>query len=171
MKRILASLLLVSLVLATSGARGGEEAAGSKVDDTLKDTLQDAGLPTEPDANGDFHLSLKFKTGRSQTVVVQSGRVTLGDAEDDEDQLREVYSVAYTSAAPPPAELAAKLLLESSSARIGGWVVRKNGDKFEIVYRAFIPAEACDHAVKPAIGFVAMQADALEQSQTGKDEN
>jgi hypothetical protein len=170
MKRTLASLLIVPLLLATPRIRAAEEAAESNVDEAVQEALETAGIPCKNDREGNFLLNLKFKTGRGQKLVIVSGRIKLGE-DDDTDEMREIYSVAMTSDSPPSGELSAKLLMESGNAKMGGWVVRKNGTKFETAYRMFLPADACEHELMPAMALVATQADALEKSETGKDEN
>ena len=170
MKRPLAGILLASLALITPAARGGVEEAASKADESVQEALESAKVPCKIDANGDFHLSLKFKDGRSQKIVIVSGRIVLGD-EEDGDEMREIFAVAYSAGVTPSGELATKLLEANASEKIGGWAIRRNGEKFEVVYRAFVPADICEDELLPAVTLVAQKADALEKSQTGNDEN
>jgi hypothetical protein len=171
MKPTLTSLVLASLILATTGTRGGaEEAAGNEPDETVKQALEAAGIPCTNDREGNFLVNVKFKTGRGQKLVILNGLIALGE-EDHGDEMREIYSIAFTSNEPPSGELAAKLLMASGAAKLGGWAVRKSGEEYETVYRAFVPANICEEELMPAMALVATQADALEKSQTGKDEN
>ena len=168
-KQTIGSLFLGAMLLAAPGARGGAEVVATKVDETVKEALDTARVPYKNDAEGNFLLHLKFKNGRAQNIVIHSKVVQLG-TEDDGDDLREIYSVAFVSDSPPSAELASRLLMENGSMKIGGWVVRKNGARYEVGFRAMVPAEICEDALLPSSEFVATHADALENALTGKDE-
>ena len=108
--------------------------------------------------------------GKGRRLAVRSATILLG-AEADGDEMREIYSVAFVSGQPPSPELAARLLEESGTAKIGAWVVRKVGDKFETAFRAIVPADFCEDELIPAVGIVAGFADGLEKAETDKDEN
>lgn len=170
MKQMLASLILAALAFAIPGACRGAEEAESQIDESVQGALEAAGIRWANDAEGNFHVQVKCKDGRAQKLVIISGRIILGDEEEEGNDMREVYSVTLTSNDAPSAELAARLLTKNGTARLGGWAVRKNGQQFEVVYRAFIPAEACEHELLPALAMVAKYADTLEKNQTGKDE-
>ena len=169
MNPIITTLCLSALLTACTALHAGETAE-SKVDPTVKEALLSSKIGYQNDEEGNFHLNVKFKSGRHQKVIVISQVIQLG-AEPDGENLREVYSVAFVTSQAPSAELTARLLTENGSAKFGGWVIRKNGEKFEVGFRALIPSEACDDELVPAVSFVASHADGLENKETEKDEN
>lgn len=170
MNRIITTLCLSTLLTASTAICTGGETAESKVDPTVKEALMGSHIGYQNDEEGNFHLNVKFKSGRHQKVIVISLPIQLG-AEPDGEELREIYSVAFATSQAPSAELTARLLTENGTAKFGSWVIRKNGEKFEIGFRALIPAEACEDELLPSVSLVASYADGLENKETEKDEN
>ena len=170
MKPFITTLCISALLATTAPLRAADTQENEKADSTVTEALQSAGVGYKLDEDGNFHLTVKYKIGRSQKVLVRSTTIQLGP-EPDGDDMREIYSVAFVSSQPPSPGLAARLLEESGTAKIGGWVVRKVGDKFEIAFRAIVPADMCEDELIPAISIVASFADSLEKAETNKDEN
>jgi hypothetical protein len=168
MKTALTILSAAAFLAAASAIRGGEANAESKADDSVKEALLSAGIGYRLDEDGNFHLNVKFKSGRKQEVVVISKPVQLA-VEPEGDEMREIYSVALVSDQPPSPELAARLLIENGVAKFGAWVVRKKAGQYETGFRAFIPADVCEDELLPSVSLVASLADGLEKSESGGD--
>jgi hypothetical protein len=170
MKPIITTLCLSALLAASTSIRAGVETPESKVDDSVKEALLTAGVGYQNDEDGNFHLNVKFKSGRHQKVIVFSKTIQLA-LEPEGDEMREVYSVAFVTSQAPSGELSARLLQANATAKIGGWVVRKIGEKFEVGFRGFIPADVCEDELLPVVSLVASHADGLEDKETQRDEN
>jgi hypothetical protein len=70
------------------------------------------------DGDGDYLIRCRGESNRVQTVWVNSGTAVFENVE-----IREIWSVAYESAEPLPAEIAQTLLERNSVLKLGAWSV------------------------------------------------
>jgi len=82
-------------------------------------------------------------------------------------KVREVWAPAYrASNGAFPEEVANRLLEDSNSSKLGGWV--KQGDTAVFVVK--LAADATQSQLDDALDFVLRTADQMELELTGKDE-
>ncbi|MFC3549529.1 YbjN domain-containing protein [Lysobacter cavernae] len=166
----LASLPL-ALLLSTP-ALAATEAAKPLADETKRSTTADVAVRNqldaldyqyEVDADGDYKLTFDLDNERSQLAFVISGVEDYGTF-----RIREVWAPAYRSPGEQlPVEVANRLLEDSQSSKMGGWV--KQGNLAVFVVK--IAADASSRALDDAIDYVVRAADQMEAELTpGKDE-
>jgi len=162
MKAILATVVVMSIVVLPGFAQVGAKKAG---DPRVTRPLEEAGLKSSMDDDGDFRLHNEVADGRSQLVWILSNTSELRDLE-----IREVWSIAYKSPNPFPAEVANRLLEENCQTKIGAWQMRKMGEDFVAVFSAQIAADTESGTLVTVLDAVAQTADNMEQElSTGDD--
>jgi len=116
----------------------------------------------EVDDDGDYKLAFDMDNGRSQLAFVISALESFGEV-----KVREVWAPAYrASNGAFPEEVANRLLEDSNSSKLGGWV--KQGDTAVFVVK--LAADATQSQLDDALDFVLRTADQMELELTGKDE-
>ena len=116
----------------------------------------------EVDDDGDYKLAFDMDNGRSQLAFVISAMESFGEM-----KVREVWAPAYrASAGEFPVAVANRLLEDSHSSKLGGWV--KQGDTAVFVVK--LAADATQSQLDDALDFVLRTADQMELELTGKDE-
>jgi hypothetical protein len=116
----------------------------------------------EVDGDGDYKLGFDMDNGRSQLAFVISAVESFGDM-----QVREVWAPAYRASSDEfPVAVANRLLEDSQSSKLGGWV--KHGDTAVFVVK--LAADASRDQLDDALDFVLRTADQMELELTGKDE-
>jgi len=116
----------------------------------------------EVDDDGDYKLAFNMDNGRSQLAFVISAVESFGEM-----KVREVWAPAYRAINGEfPVDVANRLLEDSQSSKLGGWV--KHGDTAVFVVK--LAADASSSQLDDAIDFVLRTADQMELELTGKDE-
>ncbi|HEY5804457.1 MAG TPA: hypothetical protein VIT90_12255 [Lysobacter sp.] len=117
----------------------------------------------EVDDDGDYKLTFNMDDDRSQLAYVLSATEKFGNL-----NIREIWSPAYrASAAQFPVDVANRLLEDSQTSKLGGWV--KQGNMAVFVVK--IAADAGAKELDDALDFVLRSADQMEAALTqGKDE-
>lgn len=116
----------------------------------------------EVDPDGDYKLTFELENGRSQLAFVISQVESFGQM-----KVREVWAPAYRAGDGQfPAAIANRLLEDSQSSKLGGWV--KQGDMAVFVIK--LAADATSAQLDDALDFVLRTADGMEQELTGRDE-
>lgn len=159
-----AALLLPAAAQAASNKAQADEAKHSTVaDPRIAKQLDGLGYKYEVDEDGDYKLTFEMDDDRSQLGFVISRTESYG-----KHKVREVWAPAYRSENDAfPADLANKLLEDSQSSKMGGWVKQGNMAVFVVKLRADAPAEELDDALDYAL----RAADLMEAELTpGKDE-
>ena len=158
------SVTFTLLALALSGPLAAEEAASSGPDARIKAQLDALEYEYEIDEDNDFKLVFNIgEEDRSQIVYVRSPVESYG-----EHQVREIWSPAYHSPTDAfPALIANRLLEDSDTKKLGGWVKQ---DKYA-VFVVKIPANADGKALDDALDAAMAAADEMEAELTpGQDD-
>ena len=159
---LLACAMGMGLVL--SGSLAAEEDSPSGPDARIKAQLDSLDYKYEIDEDNDFKLVFNIgDEGRSQIVYVRSPVESYG-----EHQVREIWSPAYQSPTEAfPALIANRLLEDSDTKKLGGWVKQ---DKYA-VFVVKIPANAGAEALDDALDAAMAAADEMENELTpGQDD-
>lgn len=162
MKAILAASVILGGLLVLGHAQVGKKKAG---DPRVSGLLDEAGLKSSVDNEGDFRLHNEVADGRSQLVWILSNTSELGNLE-----IREIWAIAFKSPAPFSADVANQLLEENCQTKIGAWQMRKMGDDFVAVFSAQIAADTDMGSLTTVIDAVAQTADNMEQELSEGDE-
>ncbi|HZX77666.1 YbjN domain-containing protein [Lysobacter sp.] len=164
MRPIALALALMTLSLPAIAADAPADANETvrSADPAIGKQLETLGYKYTVDEDGDYKLTFELEKGRTQLAYVLSAVEKFGEL-----QVREVWAPAYRSPSPQfPADVANRLLEESQSAKLGGWV--KQGDMAVFVVK--LAADASASQLDDAIDFVLRSADQVEAELTGKDE-
>ncbi|MGV8958920.1 MAG: hypothetical protein ACOH1V_00830 [Stenotrophomonas sp.] len=157
MKNTALGLALVGTLVAVTGVASA--ATPDRAVGRLLDTLK---YEYEIDDDGDYKLVYEVDKSRTQLVFVRSAVETFGT-----HHVREVWSPAYRSpGAQFPALVANRLLEDSNTSKLGGWV--KQGETAMFVVK--IDADASAEVLSDAIDAAIRSADAMELELTSKDE-
>ncbi|RPE81638.1 YbjN domain-containing protein [Vulcaniibacterium tengchongense] len=164
--RTLPVLLFVATVLgALPSARAGGAADAterSAADAGIARQLDELGYRYEVDEDGDYRLAFDLDGGRSQLAFVISAVEEFGSL-----RVREVWAPAYRAQGGAfPAEVANRLLEDSHTGKLGGWV--KQGDTAVLVVK--LAADASAQQLDDALDYVLRAADQMEAELTGQDE-
>lgn len=157
MKNIVLGAVLLGLLGTASvvAADSNPDRAVGRLLDSLKYTY-------DVDDDGDYKLVFDTEGDRSQLVFVRSAVEKFGS-----HHVREIWSPGYrSSSAQFPALVANRLLEDSNSSKMGGWV--KQGDTAMFVVK--VDADASAEQLSDAIDAAIRSADAIELELTGKDE-
>ncbi|UNK49970.1 hypothetical protein MNR01_02715 [Lysobacter sp. S4-A87] len=166
MMRLLAALLIalssMPAVAADTGMPAGETQR-PVADPLVARHLDSLKYRYEVDEDGDYKLTFEVDDKRSQLAYVLSSTEKFGNLE-----VREIWSPAYRSGDGPfPVDVANRLLEDSQTSKLGGWV--KQGSMAVFVVK--IPADAAAGELDDALDFVLRSADQMEAALTqGKDE-
>lgn len=157
MKKIVAAAALAA-VLASSA----EVAVAGQPDRAVGRLLDGLEYKYETDEDGDYRLVFDVAEDRTQLVFVRSSVETFGS-----HHIREIWSPAYKSPGPQfPALVGNRLLEDSHSSKLGGWVKQGDMAMFVVKTDADAPAQVLGDAIDAAV----RSADAMELELTGKDE-
>lgn len=151
-------MLVAALFAATFTASGAAE------DPLVRRMLDAKGTPFEVDADGDYKITVSYKSeGRTQVVYVRSAVETWG-----KQRIREVWSYAYQAPSNQFSALVANRLLQASNeVKLGAWVKQK--DRALMIVK--VDADASAEELDSAISFAAEVADEMEKELTdGGDE-
>ncbi len=117
--------------------------------------------------NGQYRTQLETNDGRSQMVFINRRTVSYGSHE-----VREIYSLAYSSTKAPSAEQLARLMRENAKQKFGSWeydVDAATGTHL-IYFSANVAATASDDALNEMVEYVVWVADAMEKELFGADQ-
>ena len=157
-------LTLFASAVALSVPLAAEEASPTGPDTRIKAQLDALDYKYEIDEDNDFKMVFNIgEEGRSQIVYVRSPVESYG-----EHQVREIWSPAYHSPTEAfPALIANRLLEDSDTKKLGGWVKQ---DKYA-VFVVKIPANADAEALDDALDAAMAAADEMEAELTpGQDD-
>ena len=157
-------LTLFASAVALSVPLAAEEASPAGPDTRIKAQLDALDYKYEIDEDNDFKMVFNIgEEGRSQIVYVRSPVESYG-----EHQVREIWSPAYHSPTEAfPALIANRLLEDSDTKKLGGWVKQ---DKYA-VFVVKIPANADGEALDDALDAAMAAADEMENELTpGQDD-
>lgn len=163
----LAIALLVLTICTPAMAAGApaanaDETVRSAADPVIGRQLDDLDYTYTVDEDGDYKLTFEVEGGRTQLAYVISSVEKFGDF-----QVREVWAPAYRAPNDQfPVAVANRLLEDSHSSKLGGWVKQGNMAVFVVKVAADATASQLDNA----IDFVLRSADEMEKELTGKDE-
>lgn len=157
----LSGLLLAGSLLPLSAQLGDAKGGDARV----RRLLDEVGLKWTLDDEGDFKLHNELTDGRSQLIWVLSNTSDLRQLE-----VREVWSIAFTSDEPFSAETARRLLSENTETKVGAWQMRRMGDKYAAVFSAQIAANTDGETLETVIDAVGQTADNLEKDLLGTDD-
>lgn len=158
--------LLSTLVLgfAVCGPLLAQDQATPAADAGIKAQLEQLEYKYEVDDDNDYKLVFNIgDEGRSQIVYIRSPVETYG-----EHRVREIWSPAYKSPTDDfPALIANRLLEDSDTKKLGGWVKQ---DQYAI-FVVKIPADGEVEALDDALDAAMSAADAMEAELTpGQDD-
>ena len=159
-----AAVALLVCAFPLSGVVAADEPSSSGPDARIKAQLDALEYEYEVDEDNDFKLVFNIgEEGRSQIVYVRSPVESYG-----EHQVREIWSPAYHSPTEAfPALIANRLLEDSDTKKLGGWVKQ---DKYA-VFVVKIPANADGEALDDALDAAMAAADEMENELTpGQDD-
>jgi hypothetical protein len=162
--RLLAAVLIsLSSMPAIAADTVAGETQHSAGDPQIARHLDRLDYQYEVDEDGDYKLTFKMDDERSQLAYVLSATEKFGNL-----NIREIWSPAYRASAPQfPVDVANRLLEDSQSSKLGGWV--KQGNMAVFVVK--IAADAGEKELDDALDFVLRSADQMEAALTqGKDE-
>ena len=134
-------------------------------DSRIKDTLDKLGAKYEVIADGDFKLLVETENKRSQVVFIESKTEKLGNLE-----IRYISSPGYVSKVALSADIANKLLQNSSVNKIAAWQIFNKDQTHIAVFTAKIAVNSDAETIKNTLLAVGYGADAIEKELTGKDE-
>lgn len=138
------------------------EAAAGSADQRVKAQLDQKKTPYKIDEDGDFRITVRLESGRTQLVWVRSATEKAGTF-----TVREIWSPGYQSAQDDFSATIANLLLSKSDRlKMGSWVKQKNMAMLVVK----IPADANADQLDDAVDFAATAADEMESELTGKDD-
>lgn len=138
------------------------EAASGSADQKVKALLDQKKTPYTIDDDGDFRITVRLKSGRTQLVWVRSATANAGTF-----TVREIWSPGYQSGQDDfSATIANLLLAKSDRLKMGSWVKQKNMAMLVVK----IPANATADQLDDAVDFAATAADEMESELTGKDD-
>jgi hypothetical protein len=159
------AVALALLPVSTPGVAADTTSASETVrsaDPSIARQLDELKYTYEVDGDGDYKLAFDMDKGRSQLAFVISAVESFGDM-----KVREIWAPAYRAGgAGFPAEVANRLLEDSHSSKLGGWV--KQDDMAVFVVK--LAADASPGQLDDALDFVLRTADQMELELTGKDE-
>jgi hypothetical protein len=113
------------------------------------------------DQDGDFLLTYNFGTNGTQDVWIDSRTVTFG--EFGELEVREIWSVAYSSKNPLPNTIYKKLLERSRIVGFGGWTMSRQDNICTITFRAKVDAKTLNpKSIEAIADFVAVTANGMK---------
>ena len=151
-----------------------QAAAGNAADASIGKKLDAQQLKYDVDGDGDYKLLFEAKDGRSQIVWVRSQVETLGGM-----RIREVLSIGGklskvkgTEDIAAQAVLTSGAMLKSSSQKLGGWVLKPDGEDSVFYYVAQVPADLNSDDHDTVARMVAKSADEFEvliEAMTDKD--
>lgn len=118
--------------------------------------------------NGQYSAQVSTNDGRSQLTFVNGKTYAYGGYE-----VRELYSLAYSSSQAPSAEHIALLLRENSRQKFGNWEYQVDATTgTHMLYFAMnAPAAASDDTLAELLDYVAYMADAMEQQLFKSDKH
>ncbi len=138
------------------------EAAGGSADVKVKAQLDQKKTPYKIDEDGDFRITVRLQSGRTQLVWVRSAVESAGTF-----SVREIWSPGYKSPqADFSATIANLLLSKSDRLKMGSWVKQENMAMLVVK----IPANATADQLDDAVDYAATVADEMESELTGKDD-
>jgi hypothetical protein len=157
------ALLSLSIPMTTFAAdKPSTHETDRSADPSIARQLDGLDYKYEVDDDGDYKLTFDMDDGRSQLAYVISAAENFGEME-----VREVWAPAYRATdAQFPVAVANRLLEDSQSSKLGGWV--KQGDMAVFVVK--VAADATAKQLDDALDFVLRTADQMELELTGKDE-
>lgn len=163
-------VLVAALLSLLSSIPAFAATTSGKADETVRSAdpaigrqLDGLGYKYEVDEDGDYKLTFDMDdNGRSQLAYVISSVEKFGEL-----RVREIWAPAYRAEDDQlPADVANRLLADSHSSKLGGWV--KQGNMAVFVVK--VPADASASQLDDAIDFVLRSADTMEKELTGEDE-
>ncbi|MDG2991347.1 hypothetical protein L3556_10455 [Candidatus Synechococcus calcipolaris G9] len=125
----------------------------SKILDSLK-------IKYDVDDDGDYRAVFELEDGRSQLAFIDSRTSQLGAFE-----IRDVWSIGYSSEEPLDKDLANYLLLQNANLKIGAWELRHvSTNKFLTVFCTKVAADCESEALYASLVVVLNAADGLEKN-------
>ncbi|MBD2358663.1 hypothetical protein H6G41_29385 [Tolypothrix sp. FACHB-123] len=134
-------------------------------DPRIKETLDKLGVKYEIIPNGDFKLLVETENKRAQVVFVESKTEKLGNLE-----IRYISSIGYVSPGAFSADIANKLLQNSSLNKVAAWQVFTKDKTHIAVLIGKIAANSDAETIKNIIVAVGYGADNIEKELSNKDE-
>lgn len=129
-----------------------------------KKLLQDAGIEHTANATGHYQVEQKLPGDKTQSVFVAKETEYFQRAD-----VRKIWSLVSVTKEPPTAELAMRLLRQSSVTKIGSWAIEKNSTgEYMVIYVSKLDATAPDEAIKGTIEYVARIANAMSNDLAPK---
>jgi len=156
--------LVAVLTAATVHAQLGSAAAQSEGDPRVKKLLDETGLAYQVDRDGDYRIVLEFPddNGRSQLLFVDSKTHSYRSLE-----VREVWSVGYTSATDIPAAVMRRLLEDNALTILGQWSISEQFGKKAAIFRVHLDANTDAATLRSVVELVAGKADDMEKELLG----
>jgi hypothetical protein len=134
-------------------------------DPRVKETLDKLGVKYEIIPNGDYKFLVETENKRVQVVFIESKTEKLGNLE-----IRYISSIGYISKGAFSADIANKLLQNSSVNKIAAWQVFTKDQTHIAVLIGKIAANSDAETIKNTLLAVGYGADTIEKELTGKDE-
>lgn len=159
---VVVSIAMLACLAPFADAQVGAKKVG---DPRVERLLQEAEMKYSIDNDGDFKLANDVGNGRTQLVWILSNTSELGTLE-----IRQIWSIAYSSETPFSAKIANRLLEQNSKVKLGAWQVRKMSDNYVAVFSAQIAADTDQLSLLLALHAVTTTADEIEKELTGKDD-
>jgi len=161
-KRSLVAAAVMVLCAGTAFSQVGTHT--TQADIRVERLLKEAGLTFTIDNEGDFQLYTKVSGNRVQALWIISETQAMGALE-----IRQIWSIGYTSDQPFSAEILNRLLAENAQVKLGAWQVRRMGGKYVAVFSVQVGADIDRFSLLMAMSTVASTADDMERALTGAD--
>jgi DNA integrity scanning protein DisA with diadenylate cyclase activity len=166
----LKSIALMTIVTCSIVIDTFQSANAVEVDARVGKALDSAGVEYKIiPSDKTYKTSIKLKGGRTQVVLIDDTSKINGTSME----FREVYSLTYVINGELSQELANKMMMQSSSKKIGAWqIIKQQGSSSKLlVFTAKIDAEMNGANLKKIIDSVGLSADKMENELTnGKDD-
>lgn len=154
--------MVLTSTLAIADSKDGKKTKDARLDEVLNNT----GLNYYVNDSGDAKITLNgFDGERSQLVVVNANTNITSEIE-----VRDVWSIADILSTPLSEENMKFLLEKNANYKLGAWGVKKEGDKYIVIFTVTIPANADKKILAASISAAATTADKIELKLNGKDD-
>jgi hypothetical protein len=167
MKRLitLATSIIIGVAISVQTVSAQTNNTKPPADPRVKETLDKLGVKYEIIPNGDFKLLVETENKRVQVVFIESKTEKLGNLE-----IRYISSIGYISQGALSADIANKLLQNSSVNKIAAWQVFTKDQTHIAVLIGKIAVNSDAETIKNTLLSVGYGADTIEKELTGKDD-
>lgn len=152
-------------VSSTTSTTASNSTTANNID--IKQKIEATGFSYKLTEKGDYYLTIKRESGRTQLVVVSGKIQTFKDME-----LREIWSPMkqITSKSDLGSTNGLLLLERNETLKLGAWQIAGENAPFMVNLSITVAASMASHDLKKIIEAIAEEADTCEKEVTQKDE-